>query len=52
MSLDVRPTAVPTALGGRAPRGSAFLRVFWTTDHKQIGILYLVTSFGFFLIGG
>ena len=33
-------------------RGSAFLRVFQTTDHKQIGILYLVTSFGFFLVGG
>jgi cytochrome c oxidase subunit I len=23
-----------------------------TTDHKKIGILYLVTSFGFFLVGG
>ena len=23
-----------------------------TTDHKKIGILYCVTAFGFFLIGG
>jgi cytochrome c oxidase subunit 1 len=26
--------------------------LFRTTDHKQIGMMYLVTSFGFFLIGG
>src|SRR3954447_13596777 len=29
-----------------------FLRLIQTADHKQIGMLYLVTSFGFFLIGG
>jgi cytochrome c oxidase subunit I len=28
------------------------LPLFRTTDHKQIGIMYLVTSFGFFLAGG
>ncbi|MGH3763052.1 aa3-type cytochrome oxidase subunit I [Actinophytocola sp.] len=32
--------------------GSALLGMLGTTDHKQIGILYLVTSFGFFLAGG
>jgi cytochrome c oxidase subunit 1 len=32
--------------------GSFMLRMFNTTDHKQIGILYLVTSLGFFLTGG
>src|SRR4051812_29204629 len=26
--------------------------MFRTTDHKQIGILYLVTSFAFFMVGG
>jgi cytochrome c oxidase subunit I len=52
VSIDIRPTAVPTATSSRAERGSALLRVFRTTDHKQIGILYLVTSFGFFLAGG
>jgi cytochrome c oxidase subunit I len=33
-------------------RGSAFARILRTTDAKQIGIMYLVTSFAFFLIGG
>jgi cytochrome c oxidase subunit I len=33
-------------------RGSAFARLLRTTDAKQIGLLYLVTAFGFFLIGG
>ncbi|HET8682678.1 MAG TPA: cytochrome c oxidase subunit I [Micromonosporaceae bacterium] len=32
--------------------GSALARVLRTTDAKQIGIMYLVTSFVFFLIGG
>ena len=52
MSIEIRPTPVPTAAPRRGSRGSAFLRVFQTTDHKQIGILYLATSFGFFLAGG
>ena len=33
-------------------RGSAFGRLLRTTDAKQIGLMYLVTSFAFFLIGG
>jgi cytochrome c oxidase subunit I len=36
----------------QARRGSAFARIIRTTDAKQIGIMYLVTSFVFFLIGG
>ena len=32
--------------------GSMIVRWITTTDHKVIGNLYLVTSFGFFLIGG
>ena len=35
-----------------APKGSRFLAMIGTTDHKQIGILYLVTSMGFFMVGG
>jgi cytochrome c oxidase subunit 1 len=33
-------------------KGSAFARVLRTTDHKTIGLMYLVTSFVFFTIGG
>jgi len=36
----------------RSIRGSAIARLLRTTDAKQIGILYLVTSFFFFLAGG
>jgi cytochrome c oxidase subunit 1 len=35
-----------------SPKGSVFLSVLRTTDHKTIGRLYLVTSFVFFLAGG
>ena len=38
----VRPTS----------RGSVFLDLLRTTDHKTIGKMYLVTSFAFFLAGG
>jgi cytochrome c oxidase subunit 1 len=33
-------------------KGSAFARLLRTTDAKQIGLMYLVTSFIFFLAGG
>ncbi len=33
-------------------RGSAFGYILRTTDAKQIGIMYMVTSFLFFLVGG
>jgi cytochrome c oxidase subunit 1 len=33
-------------------RGSAIGRLLRTTDAKQIGIMYMVTSFLFFLVGG
>jgi cytochrome c oxidase subunit 1 len=33
-------------------KGSAVVRMLRTTDAKQIGILYTVTSFLFFLVGG
>ena len=33
-------------------KGSAFSRLLRTTDAKQIGLMYLVTSFAFFVIGG
>ena len=33
-------------------KGSALARLLRTTDAKQIGLMYLVTSFAFFFIGG
>jgi cytochrome c oxidase subunit 1 len=36
----------------RTPRGGAVARLLRTTDAKQIGLLYLTTSFGFFALGG
>ncbi|WP_186817255.1 cbb3-type cytochrome c oxidase subunit I, partial [Pseudonocardia sulfidoxydans] len=36
----------------RPARGSVFLGMLRTTDPKDIAVLYLVTSFGFFLVGG
>src|SRR4051794_38529008 len=45
----VRARAVPVR---RAAVGSALVRMLRTTDPKDIAILYLVTSFVFFLAGG
>lgn len=33
-------------------KGSAFARLLRTTDAKQIGLMYLITSFVFFMVGG
>jgi hypothetical protein len=46
------PSPVPVPVARRPPKGGALLRVVATTDHKLIGILYLVTAFGFFMAGG
>ncbi|WP_174514905.1 cytochrome c oxidase subunit I, partial [Mycobacteroides abscessus] len=34
------------------PKGSLIYRLVTTTDHKLIGIMYLVTCFAFFMVGG
>src|SRR4051812_2305776 len=36
----------------REIKGSAFARILRTTDAKQIGLMYLITSFAFFIVGG
>jgi cytochrome c oxidase subunit I len=50
----VRPERISPYPGPvrRTPRGSALARMLRTTDAKQIGMMYLVTSFGFFFAGG
>lgn len=35
-----------------AKKGGFFYKMITTTDHKLIGQMYLVASFGFFLVGG
>src|SRR5262249_56997252 len=45
--IETRPWPVRQTV-----RGSAFARLLRTTDAKQIGLMYLVTSFVFFLVGG
>ncbi|MCZ7429690.1 cytochrome c oxidase subunit I [Micromonospora sp. WMMA1949] len=48
----------PARFGGypgpvrEAVKGNALWRLLRTTDAKQIGMLYLITSFGYFIVGG
>ncbi|MGH3935289.1 MAG: aa3-type cytochrome oxidase subunit I [Pseudonocardiaceae bacterium] len=45
--IATRPRPTRTTI-----KGSTLLGLFQTTDHKVIGMLYLVTSMAFFFIGG
>ena len=45
--IQSRPWPVETPT-----KGSALARLLRTTDAKQIGLMYLVTSFVFFIVGG
>ena len=36
----------------RAPRGAKFLQYLHTTDPKVLGVMYIATSFTWFMIGG
>jgi cytochrome c oxidase subunit 1 len=46
------PSPVPHRPRRTGAKGSVLLSLLRTTDHKQIGLMYLTTSFGFFLAGG
>ncbi|CAM5693830.1 cytochrome c oxidase subunit I [Kitasatospora aureofaciens] len=50
--MSASDTAAPPRTQVRVRRGSRLLGWLFTTDHKVIGNLYLVTAFGFFLAGG
>ncbi|MEV4313599.1 cytochrome c oxidase subunit I [Actinocrispum sp. NPDC049592] len=51
MAVTSEPVTIRT-IGAPVAKGNALLRLFRTTDHKQIGVMYLVTSFAFFMAGG
>ena len=44
--------ARPEPQGGRSLKGNHALTILTTTDHKQLGIMYIIMSFCFFFIGG
>jgi cytochrome c oxidase subunit I len=46
------PVVITARPPRRRPPGSLVAHYLRTTDPKDIGILYLVTAFGFFLVGG
>jgi cytochrome c oxidase subunit 1 len=48
----IEQTPVRLAPVTRRPKGSVLLKLLSTTDHKQIGVMYLTTSFFFFVVGG
>ena len=52
MTTFARPQAGPGVGTGGSRRGSLLASWLSTIDHKIIGHLYLITSFGFFLIAG
>ncbi|MFC7185111.1 cbb3-type cytochrome c oxidase subunit I, partial [Kitasatospora paranensis] len=50
---EPRPARRPRpGLARRPRRGRALVVWLTTTDHKQIGTLYMTTAFAFFLVGG
>ncbi|CAM5651327.1 hypothetical protein SANTM175S_07428 [Streptomyces antimycoticus] len=49
MATDTARAAGPA---GVTRQGSVLVEWLTTTDHKKIGHLYLISSFGFFLVGG
>ncbi|ATE53794.1 aa3-type cytochrome oxidase subunit I [Actinosynnema pretiosum] len=51
-ALKPEPVVVRPGAGARGSKGSVLLGLLRTTDPKRIGLMYLVTSFFFFLVGG
>ncbi|CAN5367795.1 cytochrome c oxidase subunit I [soil metagenome] len=52
--IDIEPTPIVSRPFPATPeaKGSLFLKMLRTTDHKLIGRMYMVTSFTFFMFGG
>ncbi|MEU4442183.1 cytochrome c oxidase subunit I [Actinosynnema sp. NPDC050801] len=51
-ALKPEPVITHPGAARRRSKGAVLLGLFRTTDPKQIGLLYLVTSFMFFMVGG
>ncbi|HEY2812867.1 MAG TPA: cytochrome c oxidase subunit I [Acidimicrobiales bacterium] len=51
-TLDERPIVVDEPDEPEHPNARGLLGFLTTTDHKRIGVAYMVTAFVFFLIGG
>ncbi|MCQ4150456.1 MULTISPECIES: aa3-type cytochrome oxidase subunit I [Rhodococcus erythropolis group] len=51
-ALAPLPTSIRPYPARRAAKGSVLRNLVTTTDHKTLGLMYLVTSFAFFLVGG
>src|SRR5689334_10222892 len=51
-TVAARPTPVRPHPVRRQVRGSALARILRTTDAKQIGINYMITSIVFYMVGG
>jgi cytochrome c oxidase subunit 1 len=51
-TVSPRPVETRSWPVRRQVRGSWLARTIRTTDAKQIGIMYMVTAFGFFMVGG
>ncbi|HEX5201796.1 MAG TPA: cytochrome c oxidase subunit I [Actinoplanes sp.] len=51
-AIAPRPIVSRPSPAAVAAKGSRFSAVLRTTDHKVIGLMYLTTSFVFFIIGG
>jgi cytochrome c oxidase subunit 1 len=45
-------TTTAAAETARPASGSSLIQTLTTTDHKRIGVMYLVTSIGFFVLAG
>ncbi|MEN3357704.1 MAG: cytochrome c oxidase subunit, partial [Mycobacteriales bacterium] len=52
MTIEPKPIVSRPYPVRQTTKGSLLLSLLRTTDHKVIGQMYLVTSFGFFFAGG
>ena len=52
-TTQIAPGAVPQIVAHEVkPEGTGWTSWVTTTDHKRIGIMYLVLTFVFFILGG